>query len=105
MVESYSALGGGKTEPPHLLVPQEHVRRARNPVRGGQSTHDRPHTNRALDGLRHKSARRLGSAAASSFPKLCGVRWYGQTRGGGDSASRFVPQSLERALRVRVVVF
>ncbi|HYC45456.1 MAG TPA: MmgE/PrpD family protein [Burkholderiales bacterium] len=42
------------------------VRRARNPVRGGQSTHDRPHTNRALDGLRHKSVRRLGSAAALS---------------------------------------
>jgi len=41
----------------------KHVRRARNPVRGGRSTHDQPHTNGAPDGLQHKSARRLVYAA------------------------------------------
>jgi hypothetical protein len=37
------------------MVPQKRVPETRNPVRGGQSTHDYPHTKRALGGLRHKS--------------------------------------------------
>ena len=40
---------------------------AGNPLRGGQSTHDYPHTKRPLQRLRHKSARRRRTYA-QEFP-------------------------------------
>ncbi len=74
------ALAGGRADPSRLLVPHP-VRQARNPVRGGRSTHDQPHTNRVLAELRHKSARRLGSAACQSVPRRSDAREREVTEG------------------------
>ena len=73
--------------------------RSRRQVNTRPAAHERRARRTAAQvGTTARLCRRRAVPSLGTTPRL------GQTRGGGDSASRFVPQSVERALRVRVVV-